>query len=133
MMIMIINHGPLSMTRSLVMACSIVTLLSACQEKERVCKAPSHWLSKNEPNPDLTPKSLVTVNAAGDVRLNNRATSMEALRATLDRVSRFDRSELIEVRMSNRLPCDKAEVVIDLIDKSAKCKQSTYCRVGFSD
>ena len=130
---MIIDLDPFYLIRRIVLVCSIVITLSSCQGKKATCKVPNHWLLENEPNPDLTPKSRVIVDANGNVQLNSRPNNIEELRSTLDKVSRFDRSELLEVRVSSRLACDKAETVLTLIDNSAKCKTSTYCRVGFFD
>ena len=132
-MTMITDRNRNPVLRPLVMTCSVIALLSACEETKTSCEVPRHWLSNSEPNPDLTPKSLVTLNAARDLQLNGRTMDIEAIRKAFNRISRFDRSELIEVRISSRLPCDEVEAVIDLIDKSADCKKSTYCRVRFAD
>lgn len=130
---MIINTAQLSVYRLFGFVCLGAVILSACNSREKTCKVPSHWLSKDQPDPDLTPSSLVTVNNSGDLQLNHRAISMESLGKILKKVSKFDRSELIEVRISAQLPCDKSETVVNLVDKTAGCNRSTYCRLKISN
>lgn len=107
----------------------IIPVLAACKENNSVCSVPIHWLSESETKPDLTPETLVTVNDTGEVKLNNISLNLVDLNEKLTKLSDFDRSELIRLKLSSRLPCAKAEPIINLIDRSAKCKTSSYCKI----
>lgn len=126
-MIMTTKKNPLHF--ALLYMVFIIPFISSCQEKRSLCEIPSHWLKESDEKPELTPRSVVTVNAFG-AQLNGRSVDDETLKRSLQNISEFEQSELIDINISRDLPCEKFSIIVKMIDQSANCKKSSYCRIN---
>ena len=99
-----------------------------CSAAATSCGAPRHWIGK-EGHADLRSRDVIAVDSSLTISFDGRRVSHDKLLSLLRHTQFFDVSPFLDVRISSKVRCENASVIVREIDNAAKCRDHAACKL----